>query len=378
MLEITLQIGRTGAITPVAELTATELAGTTVTRATLHNEDDIKRQDIRIGDTVIVQKAGDIIPEVVEVMSNLRPADSEPYLFPTNCPNCKTALERPEGEAVHRCPNIDCPARKQEAFEHFVSRYAFNIEGLGKETLQELLSRGLIHNQADLFTLTPDILSQIPLFKEKKIQNTLESIADSKEIAIDRLLYSLNIRHVGRETADIFARRLQWHTSEDEVEIQSVEASPSLFEPEVTTKTITRVPVETLIKTLLEYGVDGLSAYDGVGPSVAQSLIDWVAIDSNQALLKQLEIAGVSVVLPSNAGLEQVFAGKTFVVTGSLPTLGREDAKQYIKDRGGKVSSSVSKQTSYVLAGESAGSKLSKAQELGIEVVDEQWLTNNK
>lgn len=345
VLDIQLQVGRTGAITPVAHLSPTQLAGTTVTRATLHNADEIERLDVRIGDTVVVQKAGDIIPEVVEVLTNLRTETSRPFHFPTHCPSCGETLVRPEGEAVHRCPSNNCGAVRQEKIEHLVSRYAFNIEGFGKETIDVLLEQELVSDPADIFFLTYDVLISLPLFKEKKTENVLSAIAGARQVPLDRFLFALGIRHIGRETAEILARRLEWPGSS--------------------------ISMGAIAKTLQARTVEDLSAIDGIGAVVARSLTEWIAEEDNRALLHKFENAGVVATLPEGSHAPQIFAGKTFVLTGTLPTLSREEAKTNIKERGGKVSSSVSKKTDYLLLGEDPGSKYDDAQKLGIDIIDE-------
>ena len=208
--DILLQVGRTGAVTPVAHLTPMQLAGTTVTRATLHNADEIERLDARIGDTVVVRKAGDIIPEVMEVLVNLRPEGSKPFRFPKRCPSCGTPLARGEGEVALRCPNPACGAVRQERLEHFASRHAMNIEGLGKETVEALIAEGLLADPADIYHLSFEDLLTLPLFKEKKVENLLQAIERSKRIPLERFLFALGIRHVGRETAELLARRITW------------------------------------------------------------------------------------------------------------------------------------------------------------------------
>ena len=343
--DIELQVGRTGAITPVALLTPVQLAGTTVTRATLHNEDEIQRLDIRIGDTVIVQKAGDIIPEVVEALPNLRKKDTRKFHFPAHCPSCSGDLSRPEGEAVHRCINPKCGAVRQERIEHMVSRYAFNIEGLGNETIEDLIEGGFVSDPADIFFLTENELGQIPLFKEKKIENVLTAIDSARSVPLDRFIFSLGIRHVGRETAEILARRLPWNTE--------------------------RVTLNGILQTLQSLSSDDLSQIEGIGEVVAESITNWVKDEDNRALVHKFENGGVVCLIPEGSTVEQIFAGKTFVLTGTLPSLSREEAKKMIKERGGKVSSSVSKNTDYVLAGSDPGSKADKAKELGVEMIDE-------
>ncbi len=372
ILDIVLQVGRTGAITPVAHLSPTRLAGTTVTRATLHNEDEIERLDVRIGDTVIVRKAGDIIPEVVQVMEKLRPEKSKPFRFPKNCPSCGTALIREEGEVAHRCPNPDCNAQQQERLEHFVSRYAFNIEGLGKETIETLLTGGFIDDPADIFTLTEADLLQLPLFKELKAGNVLKSIEKAKRIPIERFLFSLGIRHVGRETADLFARRIAWPTRKLTVTERDLDrVQNSLFGTDKSQVNVTGIAPSDIGKTIHGMSVEDLNALHGVGDVNAQAFREWFNDPDHRDILRRMEEAGVVCLQTEGSTAPQTFAEKTFVLTGTLPTLSREEARAMIKDRGGKVSGSVSKKTDYVLAGEESGSKLEDAKKLGVEVIDE-------
>ncbi len=373
ILDVVLQVGRTGAITPVAHLTPTQLAGTTVTRATLHNEDEIIRQDVRIGDTVVVRKAGDIIPEVVRVMENLRPEGAKPFRFPKNCPSCGTELIREEGEVAHRCPNPRCTAQEQERMEHFVSRYAFNIEGMGKETIEALIEGGFVDDPADIFSLTQEDFLQLPLFKELKTQNAMKNIERSKRVPIERLLFALGIRHVGRETAELFARRIAWPVRQLTVKERSIESGAlSLFGPEETEIRVVGIAPTDITKTVQEMGVEQLSALHGVGNINASSLYEWFSNANNAEIMQKLEAAGVVALQTAGSTAPQIFAGKIFVLTGTLPTLSREQARAMIKDRGGKVSSAVSKKTDYVLAGEEAGSKLEDATKLGVTIINEE------
>lgn len=348
ILDIELQVGRTGAITPVAHLTPVLLAGTTVARATLHNEDEIKRLRLCIGDTVIVRKAGDIIPEVMEVLTNLRPSDAKPYHYPKKCPSCDTELVRPADEAVHRCPNPNCTGVRRERIEHFGSRYAMNIEGFGIETVDALIEAKLVSDVGDIFFLTKPDLLQLPLFKDKKADNLLAAIEKARSIPLERFLFALGIRHVGRETAELLARRIDWQSA-------AADISP--------------VHIANIFSTT---SADQLFAIDGIGQAVAESLSAWMTNDDHRSLLHKLENGGVHCVLPTSSAVPQVFEGKTFVITGTLPTLGREDAKDMIKDRGGKVSGSVSKKTSYLLLGDDAGSKLDDAVKLGVAQISEE------
>src|SRR3989338_785407 len=231
ILDIELQVGRTGAITPVALLTPVQLAGTTVTRATLHNQDEIERLDVRIGDTVVVQKAGDIIPEVVEILPNLRKKNAKPFHFPKNCPSCGKALSREDEEVVYRCTNPQCGGVRQERIEHLTSRYALNIEGLGKETIEVLIDRGLVTDPADIFFVKEADLLTLPLFKEKKVENILAAIEKARTPPLDRFLFALGIRHIGRETAEILAQRLPWKTTKlTKEEKKATQTQQSLFD----------------------------------------------------------------------------------------------------------------------------------------------------
>lgn len=371
VLEILLQVGRTGAITPVAHLTPTHLAGTTVTRATLHNQDEIDRLDVRIGDTVIVRKAGDIIPEVVETLKNLRPDGTKPFRMPKRCPQCDSELGRDEGEVALRCPNAECPGRKREAIEHLTSRYAFNIEGLGTETVDALLDQGVIVDSADIFALTSEDLMALPSFKEKKTQNLLASIKKAKRVPLERFLFGLGIRHVGRETAEILAKKLPWKEADLTIEEKDDTAGPSLFGVETTQTVVHGISIGSIAETIGAMSEEELAVLDGVGAVVSQSLSEWFSTPGHRELLEKFERNGVVCLVPERSTARPIFDGMTFVLTGTLPTLSREDAKAMIKDRAGSVSGSVSKKTNYVVAGEEAGSKLSEAEKLGITVIDE-------
>ncbi|MEK7591554.1 MAG: NAD-dependent DNA ligase LigA [Patescibacteria group bacterium] len=378
ILDIDLQVGRTGAVTPVAILTPTLISGSTVTRATLNNADEIERLDARIGDTVIVQKAGDVIPEIVEVMKNLRPASAKPFRFPLKCPHCGSKIVRPEGEAVHRCTNPSCGAQEQEKIEHFVSRTAFNMEGLGKETIEELLKSGLIADPADIFTLEAGDLMQLPLFKEKKTENILRSIEQAKCVPLDRFLFALGIRHVGRETAELLARRIAWPATTLTVEEQeSVSAQTSLFGASDRKKVkIAGIAPTAIGQTLQHLQAGELDALTGIGESHTESLLSWIKNPGHRKLLKKLEDAGVIALQPEGSQTPQIFAGKIFVLTGTLPTLAREEARALIRDRGGRVNGSVSKKTDYVLAGEEPGSKWEDAKKFVVKIIDEEEFKN--
>ncbi len=369
--DIILQVGRTGAVTPVAHLTPVHLAGTTVTRATLHNADEIERLDVRIGDTVVVRKAGDIIPEVLEVLQNLRPDGSKPFRFPKKCPSCGTLLVRTEDEVAMRCPNPNCGAVQQERLEHFASRHAMNIEGMGKETVESLVAEGLVADASDIYEITFEDLLQLPLFKEKKAENLLQSIERSKRIPLERFLFALGIRHVGRETAEILSRRIHWPSKKLTVKETKHLAQATLFGEEERKVEVHGVRPADIFRTLTDMSIEDLASLHGIGGVNAQSLYDWVRDNGNAELMHKLDDAGIVGLLPEGGTLPQVFLDKTFVITGTLPTLSREQARQMVKDRGGNVASAVSKKTDYLLLGENAGSKLDDAKTFGTEILDE-------
>jgi DNA ligase (NAD+) len=371
--DIILQVGRTGAITPVAQLTPTLIAGTTVTRATLHNADEIERLDVRIGDTVVIRKAGDIIPEVMQVLTNLRPANAKTYHFPKECPQCGTKLTRPDGEVAIYCTNRDCPGVKHESIEHLTSRYAFNIEGLGTETVEALLEAGLITDSADIFFLKGEDLLTLPSFKEKKTENILSSIEKAKKIPLERFLFALGIRHVGRETAELIAKQIDWPVKDVKTkEVTETRMQPSLFGGEVKEVTLKGIPVTAIEERLSHITKEEIEAINGIGGAVAESILEWIGHKEHKTLLHKFEKAGVVCLLPKKSAVKQIFDGKIFVLTGTLPHLSREEAKEMIKERGGKVSGSVSKKTDYVLAGDEAGSKLDDAKALNVTVIDEE------
>ncbi|MBR2627347.1 MAG: NAD-dependent DNA ligase LigA, partial [Peptococcaceae bacterium] len=338
--DIAVQVGRTGAVTPVANLEPVFLAGSTISRATLHNEDFIREKDIRIGDYVLIQKAGEVIPEVVSVVTEKRNGSEQDYVFPQNCPVCGAALIRVEGEAAWRCSDsMTCPAQVREGIIHFASRDAMNIEGLGPAVITQLLDAGLIQNAADLYYLQKEQLLTLERMGEKSADNLLNSLQTSKQRSLAQVVYALGIRLVGQNVAKVLARKF-----------------PTM-------------------DALRSASYDELVVIDEVGPKIAESVVSYFAQERHSAFLQKLADAGVF--MGSDEIVEQqqekaAFAGKTFVLTGTLPTLDRREASALIEQAGGKTSGSVSKKTDYVLAGESAGSKLTKAQELGITIIDEE------
>jgi DNA ligase (NAD+) len=337
---ITIQVGRTGSLTPVAELEPVHLAGTVVKRATLHNEEDMRRKDIRIGDTVIIEKAGEIIPAVIQVVTAKRTGDETIFEFPKMCPECGSNVSRSgaDGEqVVLRCTNPDCPAQIRGRIEHFCARGAMDIEGGGEALVAQLVSHGLVRDPADLYKLSLAELLQLERMGEKSAQNFLDALEASKGRDLWRLLFGLGILHVGSGVAKSLAR-----------------AFPTLDD-------LAAAPLEQI------------NAVEDIGDVIAHSVTGWFEDSRNRDLIQRLRKAGVNFTssLYNPAAAAGPFAGKTFVLTGTLPNLTREEATAKIEALGGKVSSSVSKKTHYVVAGDDAGSKLEKAQKLGVPVLDE-------
>lgn len=337
---IEVSVGRTGAITPTAILEPVLLAGTTVRRASLHNEDLIREKDIRIGDHVIVKKAGDIIPEVVQVLVERRTGEEEPYQMPKHCPECRSESVRLEGESAIRCINPLCPAQIKEGIIHYVSRTAMNIDGLGEKVVIQLYQQGLIQDVADLYHLDRNELLQLERMGEKSVDNLLEAIQKSKNNSLDKLVFGLGIRLVGAKAAKLLAQNF-----------------------------------ETMDR-LMEASEEELEAIDEIGPKMAQSIVEFFAKPEAQHVVDRLKVAGVNMTykgpkLIKPEEIESPFAGKTVVLTGTLEQLSRNEAKEKLEALGAKVTGSVSKSTDLVIAGESAGSKLDKARELNIEVIDE-------
>ena len=338
LLDIEVQVGRTGAITPVARLSPVFVGGVTVTNATLHNETEILRKDVRVGDTVIVRRAGDVIPEVVGPVLAQRPIFAMSFIMPSACPVCGSAIERVEDEAIARCTGgLFCAAQRKQSLIHAAGRKALDIEGLGEKLVEQLVDRGRIHSLAELYTLGVEELAEYDRMGLKSAENLIEAIAQAKRPQLNRLIFALGIRHVGETTA----RDLALHFAS--------------------------------IESLMRASLDALLNVPDVGPVVAGSIARFFAEPHNQEVVKALREQGVEPQAPEaprSAGL----AGKTFVLTGTLPTWSREEASSRIVAAGGKVSGSVSRKTTYVVAGEEAGSKLEKATELGVAVLNEEGL----
>jgi DNA ligase (NAD+) len=337
LVDIGVQVGRTGAITPIARLAPVFVGGVTVTNATLHNEDEIRRKDVRIGDTVIVRRAGDVIPEVVRVLPERRPADAREFVMPARCPECGSAIERLPDEAIARCTGgLFCPAQRKQALRHFASRHALDIEGLGEKLIDQLVDSERVRTPADIYALTADELASLPRMAEKSAANVIAAIDASRRTTLGRFVYALGIRHVGEATA----RDLAAHFGR--------------------------------LDPLLDASVDELLEVRDVGPVLAEAIRDFFAEPHNRDVIAALRRAGVhwQEGAPRRATAGPL-AGRTFVLTGTLPTLTRDEAKALLEAAGATIAGSVSKKTDYVVAGADAGSKLAKARALGVAVIDE-------
>jgi len=334
VLDIVVQVGRTGVLTPKAILAPVHLAGTTVQSATLHNQDYITEKDIRIGDTVIVQKAGEIIPEIVEVDFSKRPEGTEPYQLPEACPVCGAPVTRDEDGAALRCTGAECPAQLLRNITHFASRDAMDIDGLGPAVIQQFIDRGLVHSAADLYDLKAEDIAKLDRMGDKSAENAVRAIEKSKSNDLSKLIYGLGIRQIGVKAAQTLAAHF---------------------------KTFDALSAASL---------EELTEINDVGGITAQFLLDWLAAPQSQDLIRRLKAAGVNME-STRQQVDDRFAGMTFVLTGTLSRFDRKTAEGLIQERGGKASGSVSKRTTYVVAGEEAGSKLKKAQELGIPVLTE-------
>ena len=332
--DIHVQVGRTGAITPVADLKPVHLAGVTVKSATLHNEDEVKRKDIRIHDHVVVQRAGEVIPEVVKVVKEKRTGHEKEFHMPKKCPVCHEELYRPEGEAITRCINAVCPAQLMGRVRHFTSREAMDIEHAGWALVEQLVDSKLIKDVSDLYGLTKQALMKLPRFAEKSAQNVIDAIEKSKDRPLDRLIYALGLRLVGRHVASVIAER--YDSVEDLFDIKASE----------------------------------LEHIGGVGPKVAESVARFFSQKDNQHLIERLKKAGVSVKAKTAKG-PQPLKGKPFVFTGGLSSITRPEAEELVRSLGGHPSSSVSKETDYVIAGTEPGSKYDKAKKLGVKIISE-------
>jgi len=332
---IILSVGRTGAVTPVAKLVPVKVGGVVVSNVTLHNQDEIDRKDIRVGDTVLIQRAGDVIPQVVKIILEKRPANSSPFKMINTCPECDHDIYRPEGEVVARCQNLSCPAQVKRRIEHFVSKNAMDIDGVGEKLIDQLVEKNLVKSVDDLFRLSVDQLSDLERMAEKSADNTISALNNSKSTTFHRFVHALGIRNVGEHVAKVLGKAFGGN-------------------------------IEDFMKT----NVEDLEAIVEVGPIVAETIVKFWADENNVNIVNNCFDLGI-VLEPVNNETEQIFAGKTFVFTGSLESITRKEGKEIIESRGGRAAGSVSAKTDYVVAGKNAGSKLMKAEELGISVLIE-------
>ena len=334
--DIIVSVGRTGALTPVAVLEPVRVGGVEVSRASLHNEDEVRKKDVRIGDTVVIQRAGDVIPEVVKVVESKRSGNERAFTMPDKCPVCGSKAERPEGEAIHRCTGFACPAQIKENLAHFVSKGAMNMDGLGRKLLDQMVDKGIVEDPADLYFLDKEALAKMDRMGDKLAENLLDAIAKSKTPDLANLIYGLGIRNVGYHLAGVLAKTFK------------------------------------SIDKLAEQGIQELTEVHEVGPIVAQSLHNYFQNPKNLEVLDKLKRGGVEFPVEETRAGEELLAGKTFVLTGGLDTLTRDEARSLIQEQGGRVSSSVSKKTDFVVVGRDAGSKLDKARKLGVEILNEE------
>ncbi len=336
--DIIVQVGRTGTLTPVAVLRPVQIGGTTVSRATLHNLDEIRRLGIKIKDTVIVGRAGDVIPDIKKVLKELRTGKEKEFHMPSKCPACKEPIQKVEGQVAYKCANKYCPAIRREAIYHFVSKKALDIDGVGPKIIDQLMDTALIHDVADLFTLEKDDLLNLERFAEKSAENTVKAIQSKKKVSLNKFIYSLGIDHVGEETAFTLAKKFK--------KLDKIKNAP----------------------------LEKLRLVPDIGPIVAESIYNWFQRKYNQNLINKFKKAGINVLEEKVSAKSEKFAGKTFVLTGTLESLGRDEAKDKIREYGGDISSSVSKETDYVVAGTEPGSKYNTAKKLGIKIIDEKEL----
>ncbi len=337
IIDIGIQVGRTGALTPVAHLEPVNIGGVTVSRATLHNKDEIRRKDIRIGDAVLVQRAGDVIPEVVKVIESARTGAEKEFVMPKQCPVCGAAVYREKDEAVQRCNNINCSAQIKARIRHFASKAAFDIDGLGEKLIEQLVNKGMLLSYADIFSLKKEQLQSLERMGPKSAENLIRAIENSRRISFDRFIYALGIRHVGENIADILAEKFENPEKLSSADVADVES------------------------------------IDGIGPEIAESIRNFFEQEENRNTLNRLMASGVEI-LTENKPKQNLLEGKTFVLTGTLESMTRNEAKEKIEAAGGKVSSSVSRNTDYVVAGKDPGSKLDKAVKIGIQIIDEKML----
>lgn len=343
--EIMLQVGRTGVLTPIAHLRPVKIGGVTVTRATLHNMDEIKRLGVKIGDTVVVERAGDVIPHIINVVEKMRTGDEKAFQMPEKCPVCKSPIKRPKGEVYYHCTNLNCGAIQKERLIHFVSKKGFDIDGLGEKIIEQLMDEELIAEGSDIFSLTKGDLIPLERFAEKSAENLVKAIKQSKTIPLARFLFALGVHYVGEETAMLLAK-------------ETTKRDPEISRPKDVLKIMKNISREELEKIA------------DIGPVVSESIYKYFHNQRNLKLIKALDRAGVNIELPKKIQSDKL-EGESFVLTGELKSYTREEAKNKIRQLGGSVSSSVSKNTDYVVIGENPGSKSQQAEKLGVATLKE-------
>ena len=339
---IEVQVGRTGVLTPVAILSPVQLAGATITHATLHNEQELIRKDVRVGDTVFLERSGDVIPKITAVLTGQRKGTEKVFRLPDHCPVCETPVQRSEDEAAVRCVNVACSAQLKRRIEHFASRNALDIDGLGPAIVEQLVRVGQIRDVADLYALKQEDLVSLERMGEKSAENLINAIEGSRGIPVAKVLFGLGIHHVGANVAELLIDHF------------------------------------SSIDALSDAGLEDIESIHGIGPQIADSIVHFFSQPRVQEFLKRLQDAGLQWAAESSEPVEtsdSIFAGKTFVLTGSLSTMTRSEASEKIKERGGKVTSSVSQRTDYLIAGESAGAKYDRAVELNIPILTEETFT---
>ena len=334
--DIVVQVGRTGPLTPVAVLEPVKLSGTTISRSTLHNEEELRRKDVRVGDHVLIERSGDVIPQVVSVMKDRRTGLEKPFAWPSRCPACGSAVFKPEGEVISRCVNPSCPAKVRESVLHFVGRRAMDIDGLGEALVDQLLEAKLVRSIPDLYGLTRDSLVELDRMGPKSSDNLLDGLGKSKARDLDRLIFALGIRHVGERTAQVLAARFK------------------------------------TLDALAAAGEEDLMKVEDVGPKVAEGIRFFFAQPENRELIRRLEDAGLNMTAREQGAARRSLEGQTFVITGTLSGFTREEAQERLENLGARVASSVSKNTTSLIAGESPGSKLDKARDLGVKIIGEE------
>jgi len=344
--DIVVQVGRTGILTPVAILEPVQIGGTTITRATLHNAEEIKRLDVRIGDTVVVERAGDVIPHIVKVIKEMRTGEEKKFQMPSRCPVCGSKVIKKESEVYYRCSNSNCGARHRQELIHFVSKKGFDIEGLGPKIVEQLMDEGLISDLADIFYLTKGDLIPLERFAEKSADNLIKAIEKSKKISLVNFINALNIPGVGEETSLLLVRQLQ-------------KKNPHL------------VRLDDFIKLMKSFSLEELQEIKDIGPVVGNSIYQWFRSKKNLALIEKLKKAGIEILTP-RFKRQSKLKGKTFVFTGELSTLTREEAKDKVREQGGEVSTTVSRQTDFIVVGKKPGIKYKQAQKLGLRIIKEE------